>query len=1221
MSRGNEIATIDMNSEVDKDNNLVTKVNDVTRVTVNTTAPVSEGNLNIKLDKEIKDTEYDISDVKKFDTISYTSQGNVYISGVQNKVSENTDTTVLEGTKTDADISLNKPSLGTIVNNENVDIKISLNNNKLGTDFYKNPKFEVILPEYIKEVNLKNVGIANAGEDLKIASVEPVVENGRVVIRVNLEGTQTTYPLNDLTDGTNIIISTDLKLDLLTPSMEDEIILNYTNEDATVYEDEGKETANVSYVAPTGVISVNTVSDYNGENSKVTSVEQGTKTDKIEIFDDAKTAIMDILVMNNNKNICKDVKILGRIPFKGNKDVTTGEDLGTTIDTNLVSGIVSNQNNKANVVVYYSENGEATEDLNNPNNGWVKDVTDFSKIKSYLIVAEGYEMGNADILRFSYEYRIPENLEHNNYIYGSFETIYTNVTDIKEQKEVSAPDLVGLTTGKGPNLSVDTNISTGDDSIKEFEKVKYTAKVTNTGEEAANDVRISTELPDGTTLVEYQKQGSLYEEKGWKYVDGKEKVVEFDEIKPGETKTIEFVVEATNITPDDNLNLTWKTEVNAKDLAKTLESDVIEKTIEKADIVTEEVTETIADIVQENDNLTYKIAVKNTSDSEISNVKVEKDLPRLLKYDENYVQAFDQELNLVKQTSGCEYDIDNRKVTWTIDSIKPGSTKYVVLNAVAGDLAEDVYEDVIRTNSKVTANSNTYYTGEIVETIAKPKLVVEQVSNQEGSYVREGDEIKYTLKVRNEGIVQANQVQVIDKLPDELKVRSLSYEIDGAATTRTVSRNEDAVVYASIAPNSELLVNLSAVADSIGETQKSVVNYANVESSNADTRVTNKVDNIIEKTVQAKAVNNDDGDIVETADFNKQVSDQANAVTEGRFKIAGTAWFDVNENGEKDDRDNGMEGIEVTVVDPLTGKRVQTTTTSQNGDYSFSNLPNGQYYLVFFYNDTRYGITSYKKSGVIDNLNSDVISAQVEEDGVVRNVAVSDTITIENGSVSNVNIGLMAASIFDLSLEKTVSSITVQNSNGTKKYDYDNLKLAKVEIQPKDLADTKVYVEYKLKVKNEGDVEGYAKRIVDYLPAGMEFSAELNPNWYKGSDGNLYNEELTNTPLAKGAEKTITLILSKEMTEDNTGIVNNTAEIAVAYNKLGIADRDSTPGNRNQGEDDLGSADTILSITTGNTLLYISIIITVAVIAVLLLITIRINRYKIKWYLKKKEVV
>ena len=123
---------------------------------------------------------------------------------------------------------------------------------------------------------------------------------------------------------------------------------------------------------------------------------------------------------------------------------------------------------------------------------------------------------------------------------------------------------------------------------------------------------------------------------------------------------------------------------------------------------------------------------------------------------------------------------------------------------------------------------------------------------------------------------------------------------------------------------------------------------------------------------------------------------------------------------------------------------------------------------------------------------------------------------------------------------------------------------------------------------------GYAKKIVDYLPEGMTFNSglEINSNWYTGTDGNLYTTSLAETELVSGQTKQLKLVLTKQMTEDNTGIVNNLAEIYEDYNIYGISDKNSTPANKAQGENDLGKADTIILIKTGEVFLYVSVVIT-----------------------------
>ena len=81
--------------------------------------------------------------------------------------------------------------------------------------------------------------------------------------------------------------------------------------------------------------------------------------------------------------------------------------------------------------------------------------------------------------------------------------------------------------------------------------------------------------------------------------------------------------------------------------------------------------------------------------------------------------------------------------------------------------------------------------------------------------------------------------------------------------------------------------------------------------------------------------------------------------------------------------------------------------------------------------------------------------------------------------------------------------------------------------------------------------------------------------------------EVADTILQPGEQKEVKLILSKAMTENNTGLVNNIAEIYEIYNDKAVPDISSTPGNKVQGEDDMDNADLLISIQTGEIYLYI----------------------------------
>ena len=112
----------------------------------------------------------------------------------------------------------------------------------------------------------------------------------------------------------------------------------------------------------------------------------------------------------------------------------------------------------------------------------------------------------------------------------------------------------------------------------------------------------------------------------------------------------------------------------------------------------------------------------------------------------------------------------------------------------------------------------------------------------------------------------------------------------------------------------------------------------------------------------------------------------------------------------------------------------------------------------------------------------------------------------------------------------------------------------------------------------------------------MIFNSELNKDWYQTETG-LKTNSLQNEAIAPGESGVVTLILTKTMTENNTGIMGNTAEITEAYNEEGTQDVNSTPGNGDKNEDDYSAADAIVSVKTGSELVYTTMIIVILLMA------------------------
>ena len=348
-------------------------------------------------------------------------------------------------------------------------------------------------------------------------------------------------------------------------------------------------------------------------------------------------------------------------------------------------------------------------------------------------------------------------------------------------------------------------------------------------------------------------------------------------------------------------------------------------------------------------------------------------------------------------------------------------------------------------------------------------------------------------------------------------------------------------------------------------------------------------------------------------EYYKPIHDKSNndnpnpGPSENRFKMTGTAWLDSNKNGKRDSDEQLLSNIKVMLLSKEDNKIVKDvdtneqkiTTTADNGTYEFSNLKSGEYFVIFVYDASRYSLTTYRQKDVDSSLNSDVVDINITLDGKRTIAGTTDVIKITDDNARDIDIGLYSAEKFDLKLDKYISKITrTTPSSGTKTYEYNNSKAAKIEVLGSNLGKSSAIIEYKIVVTNEGAVAGYAKKIVDYLPKGVSFSTELNKDWYLSDNGNVYIASLANEIIKPGESKELTLVVTKKITEDSLGDpINNNAEIYESYNEQGLKDIDSTPGNKAQNEDDTSMADVIFSIVTGKIIMYTTI--TLGVIAIL----------------------
>lgn len=1217
--KGTIVANINKDSGTDENGDIVISYySDTYGVIFETTKPIALGTVKIRNIKTISNNNYSREIINMLTGIKENIAGNY------NKKEDITSESKIElkNITSNAKLNVGTTTLSALETNKKVKITTVLENNDESKDLFKNPVLKITLPKQVTNVQAKCKLLY--GNGLELGNAKIYKENENNIIEIDLAGEQTKYNTETI-EGTTVIIYADLELDKLSTSGEEQIKLNYTNEIATSLSDNGEESVNVKIVANEGIITTNNVKEYGIQ----TIGDQGKKNVGLELAKEAKDATINISTINNDGATVKDVKILGSFPTKKEDN----------LNAKLTSGINVLSENK-NVQVYYSNQENPTADLNASNNGWSKKGSALNS-KSYLITVD--EMAVGEKLEAEYKINIPENLVYNMGAKESYDVTYTNV-NTNQEKTASASTL-DLTTGAGPELAIDIKATVGNDVVGEGkaekastgetitsgEIVKYEVTLKNNGNEDATNVELKEIIPAHTIAMELAKQddgnGIGTPQVYLKELEDKEISKTIEKIAIGETKKVNLYIKAD---AQEEISEVVSNEITVK-YKEREEKRYITNTIKNSNINLNFSDPESMEELEQGQETRLCLNVNNVTENDLKNVNVEFitndafEVTKIETFDDSKLDDESYEGDVLENTNRIE--------------IKNMSKEMPIFVTVKAKNATTVKKGTIY--AKVTENKNVVRSNAISINVKAMKLSINLEATNAGESVKPSQEIDYQINVANEkGAIDISDLIIEDYLDNCLEVNSVqlngkelsteeyslqnSEENEGQILTieGELKSGENANILIKTKVNDEVqsyedteIVNDAkiSVLDTVVASTDKVVHLlgATVKDEPEGTKVTNNGgnnENPSNTNGNQNNQNNSNNNNQENPSNNNQSQEPNNNSNQGEEKtytISGTAWLDANEDGKRDQEEEKLGDIDVKLVNLQTNSVTATEKTDEEGYYAFSKISEGKYLVVFGYDTEKYIPTVYQADGVQDSQNSDVEIINTVMDGTEQRVAATDTLEIANSSKSNIDLGLVEAKTFDLELSKTISKVTITNSEGTKTNEYDNVSLAKVEIAAKHLQNSTVVIEYKVKVKNNGELAGYVKNIVDYKPTDLTFNSSLNPEWYQ-EEGNLHTTSLANTKLEAGEEKELTLVLTKTMTESNTGLVNNTAEISEAYNNLGIDDVDSTPGNKQKSEDDMGSCNCIISVKTGVAITYITL--TLSIIAVMAVGTYIISR-------------
>ena len=1125
----------------------------VTQITKDTQTD-ENGNINITYPEGTMSIKVETTEVKQAGTISLKNTKTIKDDGnsreVKNLYTALTESVMdtqakmaLKETTSVANISVNKTSLSTLVENTGVEMTTTLKTNGEDTDLYKNPNIKISLPHQVENIAINSVNLLYEDE-LKVNSIDITEENGEKVILVNLAGEQTKHKIGTVENAT-LVINANLILNKKATSSDENIKITCTNQNTSAVLNIDQP---IQVISPRGMITINNIDDYG-----MSAIgEEETKTSKLELGADAKQSKINIEVINNNEEKINNVKVLGEFPTKNQTN---------TIET-TVSGLeVSN----TDATVYYSENENATDDLQDSSNKWSTEVSSNSKVKKYLIALDS--MDQSQSLTASYQLNIPSNLQYNEQTYEGYKVLYNNANSLNEV----ASTKLGLLTGKGPELKAtlkaklgNTDISNGGE-VAQGEVIRYDIEIENTGSEIATNINATAKIPDGMVLVEPKEKYEYAEGYYNELTDKKEATFAIDNLQSGEKTIKSYDVKVTkNAKAGENI----ENKVTVKYGEATAETNSIKNRVKEGSlsVTVKRVSDRILELYA-GTYCNYYVMVENISETQQNNVKVKLNLPKELEL--SNVMIVNNPYGNPDEASSEDIELSS---TISLGNIKANETKYICFTTETKPLGNKGLEEVSISVTAKSDTSNEAKSNVYNEIVKDYNLKISMSANNDSGNLKTNDIIEYTIKIENTSDVDANLIDITDIIPKELSV--LSVNVNGEEQSDISDNNVR--IATNISANSMIESKIKAQVDYDESRTEPVIisNLANLSSYGNELGNSEEITHVIEAANRSEE-NNNNGSAEQNV-------------------ISGTAWLDENQDGQRDSNEKLLGGISVRLIDE-NGNTVKDSsgneilaTTNDNGIYILNNIPKGQYIVVFDYDTSLYVATAYKKEGVPESKSSKVIAKEITVDGQQFTYGVTDTITIDGKSISNVNIGLMNLTKFDLELNKYISKIVVQTSSDTKTYNYDKATLAKAEIAAKQIKGANVIIEYELEVKNTGEIAGYVKNIVDYMPSNLKFSSELNTAWYQ-SGNNLYNASLANTKLEPNETKTITLTLTKAMTEENTGLVNNTAEIVESYNEAGIQDIDSIANNKAKGEDDMGSADVIIGVKTGAMVTYIGI--------------------------------
>lgn len=1165
--------------------------------------PIKQGEMYINTVRVLDKASYDKTYIQGFKNIVLNKNVYILFNGEQKEIDKIENKIKLENGISNITVRTNKKELSTITENKNIEFIVEFNNDKLISDIYGRTGIEIELPKEIKEVKLKNVSLLNQN-GLRLSNAFAVKENGISKIKAYVVGNQDGLNTGYLTKGTNLVATTDVKLNEWASSGVGKYNVKYINEFATNYPNNqeyamsksfnftnasknGITQGELQYNAPKGLLLIDEFKNINSKNQGVISINQGHKQGRLDVLSEKRTIDSNIYLLNNYDVELSNIKILGRVPSSQNKDIITNKKINSNFDTVMVRGIKTDDNVKHKV--YYTKNPNATNDILDKNNGWTLDL-DPALVKSYLIVIEE-KIQPKKMYTFKYALEIPKDLQHGKQV-ETYSLVQYGYRDLKKGylEYYQFADKITLTTGEGVDLNI--NVKANKDRIYKYEDIMYTLEVENISKTTnAENVQSYIKIPDELRLKGFKDDGKLSQVKVSE--NKREIYINFGNIEKGQKASKRIIFIGENVKDQKNIEL--KVNTKADNFEKVIYSKSIGESVREKEItvnIKDKVLLNSGDIanIYEGIPKEYLVTVRNNTSKNVGTGKIPATTVNNVSLIVNLPREVEPELDKMKSNLIYELKSFDKQSNILMLGLKEplqsnGAVNFALPIKVSKNAqAQDVVDIKIKAQAmtsrgqSITSDSNTI--SNFISKIAvdtKTRINIVGRGNEGTIQEYEIFEIRHTIQ-NNSGADLIHQGFILEANPGII-IREIYKNQDfmnfKTATTLggldTKYKHENTFNYPFfIHKGKKVEFVILAEADCIEQAASKTVGIKFGMEGHLESKSITITKNIGQRTLKQQDAT---GETV----LNKQEKKQWGIGTSGTpaqtgRSIVGKAWVDSSKDGILKENGKTLENIGVKLIDNNTRKVVGKTFTKPSGDYQFDNLDNGEYSVMFEYDDDRYSPTIYNaKTKDDDERNSQGIVTE-------KTVAVTSGIHVNYANVKNVDLGFVENTDFDMALNHEIEKIEIIRPNNIKEIKVRNHKNSKIELSKRDLGKAKIRYTYNVIVTNEGKLQGNVLRVSANIPNDMRIVQNDNQVWKRDSEGKIYTTAFSSLDFQPGDIRQIKLVLEKDFNKEELNIIN--FEIEEQKNNLGKKDIDSTPGNKNIKEDDYSTSEIVLGLNT-----------------------------------------